>query len=297
MKGKSAGKSKGLKSSKPTRGLKTARSGVTAKAGGKRATPAPVRRPGRPIVSDPKEDDNSKVVVRRAGENLMEAVGGREALMAVLEDSTHPKAAALAERLMDSQYASESFATSYTAVGLKAIDVLEILGDVQKARVFINALLEGDHVMRSLIRRAKDKLETHTKCKGKGYIEDKGGKREPCVDCSETGYQVKPGDHAAQQLYFELVEWKKQGGMVQIGIDARRQTQNNTNNGGVMQVVAGTLPGAAPDVLNIVKRADQVLSLPNQPALPAADQEISIDTTADEVMEAEMVPEQAGVRR
>lgn len=252
---------------------------------------------GRPKGSIKKygrnNDDTNSTVARRAGQNLMEAVGGKEQLVHLLTDSHHPKAAALIDRLNDTKYAGESFPTSYTSVGLKAVDIVQMLGEVQQARTFIRALMQGDEVMQSLIRKAKDKLEPHDKCDSTGKkLDRKTGDEttEDCGGCHGTGYILVDGDLQSQQLYFELISWKKQGGMINIFQDARRQSVHFD----MPQAMA--LPGHAPNVQQIIQRADNLMLNPQQQITSgtttdtdSTDSSKSDDPVADEILEAEEV--------
>lgn len=217
--------------------------------------------------------------------------------MSVLADSGHPKAQTLLDRLNSSAHDGESFVSAYTSVGLKAVDVLEMFNDVQQARTFIQALTSAGDVVQSLVRAAKDDFTVHEKCDGSGYqIDRRTGEQTDmeCLPCRGTGYILKPGARDAQQLYFELINWKKQGGLVQI--DARRQQANVQVVGGA-GVVVGAVGSGAPDVVQLIKRADQILTPPvpgqgqgqgqgyGQPALPPTKEES--DTA--KIMDAELV--------
>jgi hypothetical protein len=199
----------------------------------------------------------------KAGANLFEVLGGREHILSILEDSSHPKADKLADRLRSSVHQNERFSTAYGSVGLKAHEIVEIFSDVQQARVLINAISQADDVMRSLIRAAADQLESHGKCEGTGRLIDRTTHQpvEPeqeCRQCHGTGYLLIAGDKSSQELYFEMIKWRKSGAM--INLDNRRQTVNFPGGpqppGGF-----GFLPGAAPEVMQIVRRAE-TLSLP-----------------------------------
>ena len=193
---------------------------------------------------------------------MLEALGGKDEVVNILADSSHPKARALMDRMLDSQYKNESFASTYTSVGLKAVDVLEIFSDVQQAKIFVQAMRSGDEVMLSLIRAAKDQIVLHERCGGTGKQLDRKTK-EPtdmdCIACQGSGYTLKEGSLNAQELYFTLLNWKKQGGL--INIDARKQV-NNLNAYGNIGTTYGALPGGAPSVTHILKRADQMMLNP-----------------------------------
>lgn len=183
-------------------------------------------------------------------------------MVSILSDSNHPKAQQLIDRLLSTAHQGETFANAYTSVGLKALDILDIFSNVQQARVFIHAMSEGDKVMSSLIRAAKDKVEVHDKCKGTGWVIDrKTGEttNEKCVKCSNTGYILIDGARDAQDLYFTLIRWKQQGGL--INIDARKQQANffGGSGPGTAALVPGLVPGEAPEITSIIKRADQQL--------------------------------------
>lgn len=243
------------------------------------------RRPNlkhRSAAAIAKVPDTSISGGRAAAANMLDALGGKESVIAILADSAHPKAQKLLDRLQSTVHAGENFATSYTSVGLKAIDVLEIFGDVQQARVMIQALQQGDQVMRSLIRAANDQIVVHDKCEGTGKILDskKQETDESCKKCMGSGYILLPGSRESQQLYFELVSWKKSGGM--INIDARKQQVAVLNAG--QGTVVGAVGGGAPDIVQIIKRADQV-----QLALPAHESSKDTDQMPEDVIEAEQV--------
>lgn len=223
---------------------------------------------------------------REIGNNLLDALGGRERFLTVLEDSTHPKAQALIDRLRSTAYIGENFVTSYTSVGIKATDIVQILGDVQQARVFIGALMAGDEVMQAVIRAAKDQIDPHVKCRSTGWVldKDKNPTGEKCFECQGSGFILKSGARDAQDLYFQLLNWKKQGGMVNIINDSRRQ---NLNFGNQIGQLSGTLPGQAPDVQSLIRRADQLVlpSATERPEMTAPE----MPMMPEDAVEAEVV--------
>lgn len=283
-------KTKAKKEHRSTSGRQSSSSGSQRKPG---AGPGKGS-PGRPRKRRTAEgtgsvpSDSRLALARNAAGNMLTLLGGTERVVELLADSTHPKAQKLIDRLRDSQYLGENFALSYSSVGLKAPDIVEIFGDVQQARTFISALSESGEVMMSLVRAAKDQLEEHDRCDGTGRKLDSKGKATDvvCSKCRGTGYLLKSGARDAQELYFELIKWKQGGGM-NLNIDNRRQ-QVNVGGGGVH----GVLPGQAPEALSIVKRADQVRGDYNQPPqLPAAAQgpADAPETMPEDVLEAEPV--------
>lgn len=198
---------------------------------------------------------------------MYELLGGKQHILSILEDSTHPKARQLIDRLQSSAYQGENFSSAYSSVGMKAHEMVEIFSNVQQARVLIHAITQADDVMRSLIRAASDQLELHEKCGGTGKVVDRRTSQptdEDCLKCRGTGYLLLSGERQAQELYFEMIQWRKAGGLVNI--DARRQSVSfgvgaGAGNGGGAGMLGGTLPGQAPDVNQIIKRAD-TLALP-----------------------------------
>jgi hypothetical protein len=244
---------------------------------------------GKNRKNAPTQLDTNLKAGPRAAANMLTALGGRETVVSILQESNHPKAQALIDRLSSMSYIGENFATSYSAVGLKAIDIVEIFANVQQARVFINAYMESDSVMRSLVRSAQDQPVVHERCEGTGKVIDRKtgqptGKN--CVKCGGTGYILESGSRESQQLFFELLQWRKQGGAL-VNIDARKQQANFFGNG-----VGGALPGQAPTAAGIIKRADQLMLPP-----PSFSQELGsnqlnsnqLDRMPEDYVDAEVV--------
>lgn len=252
----------------------------------------PKPRIGRPpkSLAHPSSDDSGTKTGRKAGENMLAALGGKASVISILSDSDHPKAQLLIDRLQSSVHDGERFAVSYSSVGLKAIDVLDIFSTVQQAKIFIQALSEGDEVMRSLIRAAKDQIEPHDRCDVSGWIVDrKTGAQVECKPCRGSGYVLVSGERDAQNLYFELLSWKKSGGMIQI--DNRRQTVNMGGNGG-NGLTGGYLPGQVPEVLSLIKKADKVLLPPvaaSSEPTTVSETTVSVSVMPEDVLEAEPV--------
>lgn len=226
--------------------------------------------------------DKSLDSVRNSAENMLTVLGGRERVVEILTDSSHPKAQRLIERLTDKAYIGENFATSYSSVGMKLHDLVEIFSDVQQGKVFIQALNHANEVVMSLVRAASDQIELHEKCNGTGWVLNRDGDQtdNECRPCRGSGYILKSGARDAQDLYLTFLKWKQSGGGVMV--DARRQQV--VVQGGGMGMVAGALPGKAPEAHQIIKRADQLMI-----SAPPAVTEEAPNQLPEDVLEAEPV--------
>lgn len=262
-----------------------------------RRSPAPAPAPAR--SASPKQPKRRKQSgsgyledrrrARPAADNLLAAIGGKPAALTILDDSAHPKAALLADRLRSPAHLKESFATSYVAVGLKAVDIVEIFRDVTQAKALIGAIASTDTIFQSVIRQAGDWFEPHDKCEGSGWVLDGKGQStgKECFKCQGTGQILRSGSLDAQNLFFELTQMKKSGALVNI--DARRSTQTLT-------VYGAPSVGAAPNPVVVLQRADQVELKPASAGLlnaasPSLSNPLTALRDADrmEVIEAEEV--------
>lgn len=241
------------------------------------------QRSTKEILSELKTPLDSTTRGLRIGENLLSIMGGEESARTLLSDSTHPKARALLDRLTDGLHAGESFATQLVAVGMKATDVLDIVSDVQMSRELARAIGHAGDVIGSLVRAAKDEIVDHDHCNGTGWILDKEGNEteRECKRCQGTGKILVGGSLQSQELYFELIQWKKSGGLVNI--DARRQSVGKVD----IFTAGGADPGEPVDPNQIIRRADQVVIPPSrQITAPSLIPDI---LTMDEVLEPESV--------
>lgn len=205
----------------------------------------------------------------RAGQALLEALGGEEAVidaLSVLDDS---KAIALVEQINDrnGERAKMTFYERLAASGLRQESFLKLYNEGRKLRALARIGADMDEVLLGVAERAKDKLVRCGACAATGWTLDEDGAPTaiPCFPCHGTSWVLKNAEPESVELYLKLLKLHADGPAFVLDqskqIDARSLAINSN---------VGGLPAGAPDIHQIIKRADQqVITVDRQ--LPAAD--------------------------
>lgn len=153
----------------------------------------------------------------RAIDGFVDALGGKDELVAVLRESDDPIAEKLLNHLTSPSFDQHAPATLCRRLGITVRELQAFYANTQKGRALMEAAKALPRVVRDTFVDAQSQTKTCLECYGEGTIFARRKERK-CPACDGIGQVRVAGSVANRKLAFEITGLIKQGPLIQTNL-------------------------------------------------------------------------------
>ena len=159
-----------------------------------------------------------KNLAQRSLQNIIEGMGGREEMLAVLEVSDDPVAEKLLGYLTSPTYDNHSVRSLCKRVGITVGELQQIYANTMKAKALMAAARHLPRVVEDTFIDSLSRTSLCPTCYGEKTIYRRK-KEVPCATCDGEGRIRVQGDVASRKLALTVVGLVKQGPLMEQNLN------------------------------------------------------------------------------